>query len=179
MKWTTVHKALCIAALSLVASLVLIDILLNTDNSGLQILGNSAVIITLVCAVYICWILSLVFAYRYAVVQQPSRRLFITAIILLSLIGLMLVPFSIENIADWLSPPKNSFLNNFNLFDISDFRKQLLLWQERLIVSVTVLHLLVMVSLIRQRVVWVRQQRSPRVDDRGSLTDGREQAVDS
>jgi hypothetical protein len=152
MKWPTLHKAISALALLAIGCLLIVDVLLAQDESGLHILESDPVFfIIIIMLFYAICITGFVAGFRYAALASKKSKLFWVSVVCTVLAGLVTIPMSYEYIKDWIVPPSKGIFDNLNLFDTSENRKQLVKYQNILMLILALLQIASIFSIIRLR----------------------------
>jgi hypothetical protein len=154
MRWASVHKAICVLALLVIGAMSIIDLLLREDKSGFQLYKDSILLPLLIVLFYAISVTGFVVGYQYAAMERKKNWLFWISLICIVLTGLLTVPISVEQVKDWIVPPRKSIFDHWDLFDISENRKKLNNQQDIVMLALAILQIASLVTLVRLRVLY-------------------------
>lgn len=154
MKWATVHKIVCALALLAIGCLIIVDLFLDEDNSGLHIFEGNLLFYLLIILFYAICITGFATGFRYATIGNKRSKLFWVSMACTVLAGLLTIPAGFSYIKNLVSPPPKSIFDALNLFDTSQNRKHLIQYQNILFTILSVLQVASVCTNIRLRLLF-------------------------
>jgi hypothetical protein len=151
MHWASVHKAISVLGLLVIGWLVVLELLLSQDDSGLKLFEGNILFHSVVVLFYVISITGFVTGYQYAALQRKKSKLFWVSVVCLILTGLITVPSAYEDVNHWVQPPSRNIFDGLHLFEISENRKMLNKQQHIGMPILALLQLISLVTLVRLR----------------------------